>query len=288
VRLTRRPAPAAPVPDGETELAGAPAGSDRRRLLVVAAATALVTGLVVAVIVLASTGSPTPFDRGQARAIASQVTQTAIKTEQAAPATSAVVYRKILPSVVVIETGSPATKQKGEEGLGTGVIVNANGEILTAYHVIEGATSIRLTFADGTRSSAVVESIDREHDIAVLIPDHPPSTIVPAVLAGGPQVGDQAYAVGNPLGYVDSLTAGVVSGLDRTATTTAGKTLHGLIQFDAAVNPGNSGGPLLNRGGQVIGIVTALANPSDHGFFIGIGFAAPIDTAGGAANVPAK
>ena len=85
---------------------------------------------------------------------------------------------------------------------------------------------------------------------------------MPAVLGGGAQVGDEAYAVGNPLGYVDSLTAGVVSGLDRSAETNDGKTLHGLIQFDAAVNPGNSGGPLLNRGGQVIGIVTALANPS--------------------------
>ena len=131
-------------------------------------------------------------------------------------------------------------------------------------------------------------STDPEHDIAVVMADHPPSVIVPAVLGGGAQVGDEAYAVGNPLGYVDSLTAGVVSGLERSAETNTGKTLHGLIQFDAAVNPGNSGGPLLNRGGQVIGIVTALANPSRNGFFIGIGFAVPIGTAGGAANAPSK
>jgi S1-C subfamily serine protease len=248
----------------------------------------LVAGIVVAVIVLATTRSPAPLDRAQVGTIASQVTQNAIKDEQAAPATSAVVYQKILPSVVVIENSGPSTKAKGEEGLGTGVIVNSNGAIMTAYHVIRGATSIRVTFADGTRSGAEVVSTDPVHDIAVLMPAHPPGTIVPAVLGGGAQVGDQAYAVGNPFGYVGSLTAGVVSGLDRSAETTDGKTLHGLIQFDAAVNPGNSGGPLLNRSGQVIGIVSALANPSHGGFFIGIGFAVPIGAAGGAANVPPK
>ena len=245
------------------------------------------TGLVVAVIVLATTGSPAPLDRAQVGSIASQVSQNAIKEQQAAPPTSAVVYQKILPSVVLIESRGPSTKGKGED-LGTGVIVNSDGSIMTAFHVINGATSIRVTFADGTRSSAEVASTDPAHDIAVLMPAHPPSVIVPAVLGGGVQVGNAAYAVGNPLGYVDSLTAGVVSGLDRSTETNDGKTLRGLIQFDAAVNPGNSGGPLLNRAGQVIGIVTALANPSRNGFFIGIGFAVPIGTAGGAANVPAK
>ena len=245
------------------------------------------TGLLVAVIVLATTGSPAPLDRGQVGRIASQAAQKAIKDEQAAPATSAVVYRKILPSVVLIEARGPSTKGEGEE-LGTGVIVNSDGSIMTAFHVINGATRIRVTFADGTRSAAEVTSSDPAHDIAVLMPAHPPSVIVPAVLGGGVQVGNDAYAVGNPLGYVDSVTAGVVSGLDRSTETPGGKTLHGLIQFDAAVNPGNSGGPLLNRAGQVIGIVTALANPTHGDFFIGIGFAVPIGTAGGAANVPAK
>ena len=108
------------------------------------------------------------------------------------------------------------------------------------------------------------------------------------MLGGGGAVGDQAFAVGHPLGYVGSLTAGVISGLDRSVKVNNGKTLKGLIQFDAAVNPGNSGGPLLNRGGEVIGIVTALANPSPDGHFLGIGFAVPIGAAGGAANAPAK
>ena len=95
------------------------------------------------------------------------------------------------------------------------------------------------------------------------------------------------FTVGHPLGLVDSLTAGVVSGLDRTIPDRRWRReLKGLIQFDAAVNPGSSGGPLLNRAGQVVGIVTALANPSQQSFFVGIGFAVPIATAGGAAGAP--
>ena len=108
------------------------------------------------------------------------------------------------------------------------------------------------------------------------------------MLGGGVQIGDQVFAVGHPLGLVDTLTAGVVSGLDRTFTVANGRTLTGLIQFDAAVNPGSSGGPLLNSQGQVIGIVTGLANPAGVDDFAGIGFAVPIATAGGAAGAPAK
>jgi S1-C subfamily serine protease len=251
-------------------------------LIVALAAVAVVGGIVIA-----TTRSPAPLDSAKVGTIASSVAAQAIKNAQAAPANSAVVYQKILPSIVVIETKSPSTKP-GREGLGTGVIVNTRGSILTAYHVIDGATSIRVSFADGTRSPADVVSTDPEHDIAVIAAEHQPEVIVPAVLGGGVQVGEQAYAVGNPLGYVDSITAGVVSGLERSAETDDGKTLRGLIQFDAAVNPGNSGGPLLDRGGQVIGIVTALANPSRNDYFIGIGFAVPIGTAGGAANAPSK
>jgi S1-C subfamily serine protease len=101
-------------------------------------------------------------------------------------------------------------------------------------------------------------------------------------------VGDEVFAVGHPLGLVGSLSAGVVSGLNRSFPLANGRTLGGMIQFDAAVNPGNSGGPLLNRNGQVIGIVTGLANPGGDDEFIGIGFAVPIATAGGAAGAPAR
>ena len=111
---------------------------------------------------------------------------------------------------------------------------------------------------------------------------------MPAVLGGGPRVGDDVYALGHPLGLVDSLTAGVVSGLDRAFPLPNGRTINGLIQFDAAVSPGNSGGPLLNRKGQVIGIVTGLANPSGNEDFVGIGFAVPIGSASRAAGAPAQ
>jgi len=120
----------------------------------------------------------------------------------------------------------------------------------------------------------------------VLKPAQLPGIVVPAVLGGGVQIGDDVYATGHPFGFADSLSAGVVSGLDRTVPIAEGQTLKGLIQFDAAVNPGNSGGPLLNRAGQVVGIVTALANPADEKFFVGLGFAVPIATAGGAAGAP--
>ncbi len=101
------------------------------------------------------------------------------------------------------------------------------------------------------------------------------------------RVGDEAFVVGNPLGLFGSMSAGVISGFDRSfQSESTDQRLQGLIQIDAAVNPGNSGGPLLNRAGQVIGIVAALANPTEQDVFIGIGFAVPINVAAGAANLP--
>ncbi len=216
------------------------------------------------------------------------------KEAASAPAASALVYRRIQPSLVYIETNekpsavTDATTVDGEKGfgLGAGVIVNADGSILTANHVIANASSITVTFADGTSSPAEVVSSEPERDIAVLKAQRGPEVVVPAVLGGGVGIGDEVFAVGHPFGLLGSLSAGVVSGLGRQIPVESGQTLKDLIQFDAAVNPGNSGGPLLNRGGQVVGIVTALANPAKAGFFVGIGFAVPIAQAGGAAGGP--
>jgi S1-C subfamily serine protease len=169
-------------------------------------------------------------------------------------------------------------------GLGTGVIINAAGAILTANHVVDGAKSIKVTFIDGSTSNATVISSEPDRDIAVLKADRNPEVVVPAVMGGGVRVGDEAFAIGHPLGLVDSMSSGVISGLNRSIPVGDDRTLDGLIQFDTAVNPGNSGGPLLNRAGQVVGIVTALANPSEQGVFIGIGFAVPIGAAAGAAG----
>jgi S1-C subfamily serine protease len=205
------------------------------------------------------------------------------------------VYDKIVPSLVYIEvseqdgTGSPAGDRG--TGLGTGVVINGDGEILTALHVVDGSSSIDVVFADGTRSAAKIIASDPDNDIATLSSEVLPSLVVPAVLGSsqGVSIGDPVVAVGNPLGLIGTTTAGVVSGLDRSVEESDHGQLDGLIQFDAAVNPGSSGGPLLNSRAETIGIVVALADPSKDGFFIGIGFAVPVGVAiGGAGGGPPK
>lgn len=193
------------------------------------------------------------------------------------------IYNAVVPSVVFIQIGDAG---QDESSLGSGVIINANGNIMTSEHVIDGASEITVTFADGTQSPAQVVQADPTIDIAVLQTQLLPEVVIPAILGGGVRIGDEVFAIGNPLGLGGSFSAGVVSGLDRSLPLPDGRSLEQLIQFDAAVNPGSSGGPLLDRDGHVVGIVTALANPTGEDFFSGIGFAVPIATAGGAAGGP--
>jgi S1-C subfamily serine protease len=197
------------------------------------------------------------------------------------------VYQVIQPSLVLIQTNGTDNDHSENQGVGSGVVISAMGDILTALHVVDGASSIQVTFADGTQTSAQVAATQPENDIALLAPDQLPEVLVPAVLGnpGAMQVGDEAYAFGNPFGLYASFSAGVVSGFDRTFESEDGdKTIQGLIQIDTAVNPGNSGGPLLNRYGQVVGIVIGILNPVDERFFVGIGFAVPITIAAGGAG----
>jgi len=254
----------------------------RLRLALIAGAALVVSG---GIYVATRDTSPSPLDEAAVGTIASGVVGKAIEELESKPPASAALYQQILPSLVQIEANRPSSE---DARLGAGVIVNRAGRILTALHVVDGAARVRVSFVDGTRSIAWIAATDPANDIAVLKPDRGPGVVVPAVLGGGSQVGDEAYAVGHPLGYAGSLSAGVISGLDRSAEGENGRRLEGLIQFDTAVNPGNSGGPLLNHAGQVIGIVTALANPSRDGYFIGLGFAVPIGTAGGAADAPPR
>jgi S1-C subfamily serine protease len=199
-----------------------------------------------------------------------------------APAFSARAYRAVRPSLVLIQTRRADENGEEKQGLGSGVVVSDQGEILTALHVVSGASAILVTFADGTMADAQIASATAENDIAVLQPDRLPQTVVAAVM-GNPdamRVGDEVYAVGNPFGLYGSLSAGVISGFDRDfETEDSDLVMTGLIQIDAAVNPGNSGGPLLNRNGQVIGIVIGVLNPTEDEFFVGVGFAVPITTA---------
>jgi S1-C subfamily serine protease len=205
------------------------------------------------------------------------------------PAFSALVYQAIAPSLVLIQTADPGADANHGHSLGSGVIIKDTGEILTSLHVVEGANEIKVTFYDGSESTAQIEVAQPENDIAVLLPEQLPEVVVPAVM-GNPRsmsIGDEAYAVGNPFGLYGSMSVGVISGFDRTFRSDENnRELTGLMQIDAAVNPGNSGGPLLNRYGQVIGIIVGIINPTGQEVFIGIGFAVPITTAAGAAGSP--
>jgi len=212
--------------------------------------------------------------------------QTAIAQTMASatppPAFSASVYQKILPSLVLIQSEHPGANNQIEGSLGSGVVITDSGDILTALHVVKGADKIQVTFADGSQSPATIASSQPQNDIAVLTPSQPVDLIVPAVLGnpGAMHIGDLAFAVGNPFGLYGSESAGVISGFNRTFESQDKSTeLKGLIQIDAAVNPGNSGGPLLNRDGQVVGIVVGILNPTSQDVFVGIGFAVPINSA---------
>ncbi len=206
-----------------------------------------------------------------------------------APAFSETVYQIIQPSLVLVEAKVTNASGAQDTVLGSGVIIDANADILTSLHVVANTSDIQVYFADGNKSTAQITNSQADIDIALLQPAQPPAQVVPAVM-GNPnalRVGDEAYVVGNPFGLYSSMSAGVISGFNRTFQPADSKVeLHGMIQIDAAVNPGNSGGPLLNRYGQVVGIVTGIANPTNQDFFVGIGFAVPITVAGGVAGAP--
>jgi len=211
---------------------------------------------------------------------------------QQPPLTAADAYESILPSVVHVR-GSPDAPDwdlpsSAEGQTGTGVVIVDTGTILTNLHVVQGAKSIKVTFHDGLESEARVVGVQPEHDLAVLQATTIPDDLAAATLRStqGLRPGEPVVAVGFPFGIGPSVSAGVISGLAREYQTSDGKrVLSNLIQFDAAVNPGNSGGPLVTAEGEVIGIVTGLLNPTEHRVFIGIGFAVPIENAAGAVGL---
>lgn len=205
----------------------------------------------------------------------------------------------IMPSVVLIRAyGKPETmknkKDSAEEkdqasALGTGVVIMDDGTLLTNYHVIAGAARLEVVFFDGTVSAAVVTAVMPNNDLAVLKPQKLPDDLLPATLGSSSALrsGDEVVAVGFPFGIGPSVTAGIVSGTRREFKGEDNVVLRNLIQFDAAINQGNSGGPLINLAGEVVGIVTALLNPSEtEKTFIGIGFAVTIESAGAGVGIP--
>ncbi|MDQ2780263.1 MAG: trypsin-like peptidase domain-containing protein [Pseudomonadota bacterium] len=215
------------------------------------------------------------------------------------PSQAAAAYDAIIPSVVrVTSLMAGEDKEDGEadpeqramaRNLGTGVVIIDNGTILTNLHVVAGAKQILLRFYDGFESEADVVGTQPENDLAVLRARQLPDDLQPATMRSTNDLlpGDHVIAVGFPFGIGPSVSYGVVSGLRREFRSPKGKaTLTNLIQFDAAANPGNSGGPLVTMDGQVVGIVTAILNPSEQRTFIGIGFAVPIENAAAAAGMP--
>jgi serine protease DegQ len=186
------------------------------------------------------------------------------------------------------EVEDPENDTKPEGNIGTGVVIVDTGVILTNLHVVYGAQRIRVTFADGTESDAEVVGERAEHDLAVLQAKELPDDLMPATIrsTNGLRPGDPVVAVGFPFGIGPSASYGVISGLKREYRSASGKrVLTNLIQFDAAANPGNSGGPLVTADGEVVGIVTGLLNPTEQRVFIGIAFAVPIENAAGAVGL---
>jgi putative serine protease PepD len=187
-------------------------------------------------------------------------------------------YEVVRPSVVLVSAAN-ATSTSG--GSGSGVVIDKQGRILTNNHVVSGASQLSVGFWDGTQATARVVGTDPGDDLAIIQVDVPADKLRPAKLGNSDAVrtGEFVVAVGNPFGIQGSLTQGIVSGLGRTLSGGSGRPLRQLIQSDAAINPGNSGGGLFNKRGEVIGITTAIENPSGDRVFVGIGYAVPINIA---------
>src|SRR5438093_6636093 len=193
-------------------------------------------------------------------------------------------YARVGQAVVEIH----ARDASGVEHIGAGVVVDESGAILTSLHVVRDA-SLTVRFADGSEARAGINAQLPEQDIAVILPSRVPLALVPAVLgdARGLRIGDQAVVIGSPFGLTRTLSVGVISGLGRTIRIPpVEQELTGLIQVDAAVNPGNSGGPLVDARGEVVGIVIGVPKPGDNSTAVGIGFAVTIDNAAGALGLP--
>lgn len=205
-------------------------------------------------------------------------------TPQPTPQLAAAIYQKVAPSVVQVS----AKAASGEPSSGAGVIVDDMADILTSLHIIDGATGITVKFNDGTSSPVEIVARLPDRDIAVLRALAPPAQFQPATMGnpGSLSIGDRAFVIGHPFGLTGSLSTGVISGLDRAMTApNLSQPITGLIQFDAAVNPGSSGGPLVDQRGDVVGIVTGLVNPAGK-VFSGVGFAVTIDAASAGLGIP--
>ncbi len=300
---TPPPADAAALTPPVAAVAPAQAAAPRRRWRPAALAT---LALLMALAALWQFGPKLPKPLTQ-RDIDRAVLHTLTKTPLPSPAAKA--YAAVRGSVVRVVGHSrpevkpgdakadakvknfigPEYEEPDERGVGTGVVIVDNGTILTNLHVVQGSRRIKVVFADGLESDADIVGLQPENDLAVLKARKIPDDLIAATMrsTGDLSPGDRVTAIGFPFGIGPSVSHGVISGLKREFRSPEGKRiLTNLIQFDAAANPGNSGGPLVTDDGEVVGIVTAIYNPTAERFFVGIGFAVPIENAAQAAGMP--
>jgi S1-C subfamily serine protease len=246
---------------------------------------------------LALVGSLLPWGKSPPRQLTQDDINAAVLhtlTHKTLPSQAARAAATVAPSLVRVEGTVPGKKdRKGQSepgrGVGTGVVIIDDGTILTNLHVVQAAERITVTFADGLESPAGILNIQPENDLAVLRAEKIPDDLQAATMRSTADLvpGDEVVAIGFPFGIGPSVSAGVVSGLKRGfRSPESGQLMSNLIQFDAAANPGNSGGPLITMDGQVVGIVTAILNPTPARTFLGIGFAVPIENAATAAGQP--
>lgn len=204
---------------------------------------------------------------------------TASSASDTAPADVSAVVEKVMPSVVQV-----TVRAGSGEGLGSGIVLSADGRILTNYHVVAGAREVVITFSDGSQAQARVVGSDRQADLALLQASGV-SDLTPAVLGDSDavSVGDSVIAIGSPAGLQGTVTAGIVSAVDRDVTISSGGASYQALQTDASINQGNSGGPLFDSAGRVIGINSAIyspvSGPGGAAGSVGIGFSIPINTA---------
>jgi len=195
------------------------------------------------------------------------------------------VYKRVSPSVVAV--ANHALVRRGffgfqlyevPQGAGSGFVWDRKGHIVSNYHVVHQASTLTVTFPDGTRYDAKLVGIAPDYDLAVLRINAPADKLVPVEIAPSRdlEVGQTVYAIGNPFGLDTTLSSGIVSALGRTITSMTDRKIYDVIQTDTAINPGNSGGPLLAACGRLVGVNTAILSPS--GAYAGIGFAVPSDT----------
>jgi putative serine protease PepD len=253
-------------------------------------------GATAAILVLGAGGGAAAgalLDNGSTTTVVERSSGTAVDSNGDGALSVNDIYRDAKQGVVEIKTTSTSDSSTGPFGVpggqqseseGSGFVLDKDGHIVTNEHVVADADSIEVTFADGTKADAEVVGSDASSDVAVLHVDVAAAELDPLEFSDSSsvEVGDEVVAIGNPYGYEESVTTGIVSALDRSITSPSNYTISGVLQTDAAINPGNSGGPLLDSSGRVIGMNAQIESSSNSNS--GVGFAIPSDTVQRVAN----